>query len=334
MKSDDVQRAVRASRHQRAAGDEPNLGKVARMPGTGIPKGERRRRKRGERKGDRRQQNNRFLVVLWSVFLGLLALGLVGGTVFFWLRQVMDTGEYARSKMVFDPESMAKVASRFESPSEDQALVLARSALLLRDPAKVPEAFHPATTSPQEIVRYLENLTKRNGHAAHFNWLGSMDENRLSIDGVLATFERGTKPDQRLFFLTPDAQGVWKIDFDSFARVTTPTWEELVENEAPQAVVRAHILRDHYYNGPFADDRQWVAYAFGSPDIEMNFYGYCKVGSPQAAAVESMFSKDQNVCRAILEIKRVEGASPRQFEITRVLAEGWVMGDAPFDEGY
>ena len=51
-------------------------------------------------------------------------------------------------------------------------------------------------------------------------------------------------------------------------------------------------------------------------------------------ALERFFSKEIPVPRAILEIRRVEGAEPRQLEISRVLAEDWVMGDAPFDEQF
>jgi hypothetical protein len=330
MKSDDVRRAVKSIRHQRVAGDEPNIGRVARMPGTGIPKGERRRRRRGERG----RKGSRFVVIFWSALIGFLALGLLGGTMFLWLRQAIDSGEVARKDPFADRDAAVRLRSQFESPSEEKALALVRSALQLRDDTKVPDLFHPAATSPEAIIRFLADLEKQNGSAAEFNWLGSMDANGLSIDGVLVTFERGLKPEQRMFFLTPDEKGAWKIDFDSLARSTTPSWGELLDNQASQAVVRVQMLKDYYYNGPFADDRQWVCYAFGSPDIEESFTGYCKVGSPQAAAVEWMFSKDRNVCRATLEIRRVEGAAPKQFEIVRVLAEDWVLGKVPFDEGF
>jgi hypothetical protein len=36
--------------------------------------------------------------------------------------------------------------------------------------------------------------------------------------------------------------------------------------------------------------------------------------------------------RVTLEIRRTAGAESRQFEITRVLAEEWVLAAAPFDE--
>ena len=57
MKSRDIQRSVRAQRFDRSAGDAPSLGRVARVPGTGMPKGDRRRRRRGEGgRGDRERK--------------------------------------------------------------------------------------------------------------------------------------------------------------------------------------------------------------------------------------------------------------------------------------
>ena len=37
---------------------------------------------------------------------------------------------------------------------------------------------------------------------------------------------------------------------------------------------------------------------------------------------------------AYLQIERKDGALPNQFEIVRVLARDWVMGDTPFDERF
>jgi hypothetical protein len=58
------------------------------------------------------------------------------------------------------------------------------------------------------------------------------------------------------------------------------------------------------------------------------------VGSPQAAALKSIFAQEAKLHRVALELRRVEGAGTRQFEISRVLAEDWVMGEVPFDERF
>jgi hypothetical protein len=47
-----------------------------------------------------------------------------------------------------------------------------------------------------------------------------------------------------------------------------------------------------------------------------------------------MFSKQEKVARATLEIRRVEGAGSRQFEILKVVAEDWVAAEVPFEESF
>jgi hypothetical protein len=65
--------------------------------------------------------------------------------------------------------------------------------------------------------------------------------------------------------------------------------------------------------------------------------GYCKAGSPQAEAMERIVTESQRrldfrgLCRATLQIRRPAGAESSQFEITRVLAQDWVLADQPFD---
>lgn len=41
-----------------------------------------------------------------------------------------------------------------------------------------------------------------------------------------------------------------------------------------------------------------------------------------------------NLKRMTLELRHVEGAQPRQVQISRVVAEDWVVGDRMFDEGF
>ena len=97
--------------------------------------------------------------------------------------------------------------------------------------------------------------------------------------------------------------------------------------------MRVSLAQDRYYNGPFADDTKWVAYGMVSPDMNDLLVGYCVRDSPQHRALELMWLNDQiEVLRATLEIRRVEGAERRQFEISQVLAEDWVMAEETFQQ--
>ena len=113
--------------------------------------------------------------------------------------------------------------------------------------------------------------------------------------------------------------------------------------------VRVNVAKDTYYNGPFRDDRQWVCYGMVSPDTEVVMLGYCRKDSPQARAMERIVMDENDLPggmqgglpaaakapkRATLEVRRVEGAEARQFEITRVLAQDWIVSAKPFDGNF
>jgi hypothetical protein len=239
-----------------------------------------------------------------------------------------------------------RVESRFESPSEEAALDMVKRGLAIREPATVEEFFHPGSASPEEVVDFLRKIDSAEGRVDGFAWLSSMDANGLLIDGVLVRTILDGKVRSRMAFLTPDEQGKWKIDFNAFARTVEPSWSELLEMGAAEGTVRVNVAKDTYYNGPFGDDRQWVCYGMVSPDTEVVMLGYCRKDSPQARAMERIVM-DENALpggmpgalpgtakapkRATLAIRRVEGAESRQFEITRVLAQDWVLSETPFD---
>jgi len=319
------------------AGDAPDIGRVGRMPVSGVSKGIRRRRRRGESgRGDRLRNNRKRVMISWSILLMVVVMGLVGTAV--WL-QVRPSGGGGDGT---DPQRAVqeRISSRFPSPTEDEALYLVKRALSIRLPKQLEDCFILGSTRPEDALRFLRDAEKADGGVSGYTWLSSMDANGLLIDGVLVNYAGGGVPKNRLALLTPDAKGKWKIDFDAFARMVRPSWKDLMENGAPQGVVRVVVARDVYFNGPFKDDSQWMCYGMASPDIPDVLLGYCRKRSPQAAALERILADEgatsagATLNRATLEIRRVEGSEARQFEITRVLAEDWVMGAKPFDENF
>ncbi len=91
---------------------------------------------------------------------------------------------------------------------------------------------------------------------------------------------------------------------------------------------------DNYYNGIFSDDTVWQAYALVSPDTDEILYAYAKRDTPQFLAMEKILESDEHLHRATLEITSLPDAGERQFQISRVLAENWVMGEKAFDESF
>jgi len=335
MNFNDIKRSVGANRHDRAAGDAPNMGRVPRMPGTGLPKGFRRKRKKSEGgRGSKIRKQRQRIIMSWSVVLSGSVLVILGLAVWLWLMPKMDSGEKITGKLSDEAADGARVASRFPSPSEPEALAAVKRGFAVRDPEKVTEYFRPGRSSGQEIVDFLRGLESKDGAIKQLEWLSSMNANGLSIEGVVVKFKEGEKLHRRWALLTPDESGVWKIDFDALARTVEPSWTQLLEKQADTAQVRVFVIKDNYYNGPFIDDRQWICYRLASPDTDQILLAYCRTGSPQAAAMDQIFLAENQVSPMTLVIRRVAGAEARQFEIAKVIAEGWVMSTVPFDEGF
>ena len=336
MKSKDVRRSVQPYSASRALGDAPSLGRVERMRGTGLPKKRRRRSRKGGdgNRGNRGGGYHKKLVQGWSVTICGLAVVSLLVVIFLWLVPKMKSGGSSAGKVSSEPRRGERVVSQFASPSEDEALALVKQALSVREPERVDVFFRSGAASPQEVVDFLTGMESVDGVIERYTWLSSMDANGLSVDGVLLEFKGVERPIPRLALLTHDAAGKWKVDFEALARVVKPSWNEIHENGTALARVRVYVAKDSYYNGAFKNDKQWVCHRMASPDTEQFLLGYCRVGSRQAAALDWMFSRENGGRRATMEIQRVEGAESRQFEILKVVAEDWVVGEVPFDEGF
>lgn len=349
MKFVGIQRAVRATRYDRAPGDSPNMGRVSRMPGTGMPKGSRiRRRKKGAdsgtgstsngakshergKSGRRRRKSH---VRTWSFMIAGLSLCCVFFAIWAWSTSAKQTKEISTSIAPSIVQPVARLLSKYPSPSQRESMDLVKQALQIRDPSQVASCFRPCESSPEEIIEYLRNLEAVDGVITGYDWLSSIDVERILIDGVVILFIKDDKPTKRLALLSPDTEGKWKIDFDALARKSKPSWNDLLEGGALSAQVRVWVAPDSYFNGPFKDDARWICFGISSADIDENLFGYCEVGSAQAFAMSSIFSDETKLARVTLELLRVEGASERQFQISRVIASDWLIGDTAFDEGF
>ena len=348
MKSDDFQRSVRSTKNDRSEGDAPNIGKVGRMPGTGLPKGLRRKKRKSESggrnsgevpKGNRVRDLRRKVVFTWSLVLSGVVLLILGGAVWLWIRPNMKTTVDKPSLLPTQADEGKFIRPTIPSLAEADAIALVKRALTVREPEKIVEYFRPGSSSSEQIVDFLKSLDEVDGPVSKVDALGSIDGNAMAVDGVVVTFKgSGSKGSgatrNRVAMLTPDESGKWKVDYDAFARTVTPPWNEFLEKGAKSAQVRVYAAEDSYYNGVFRDETQWVCYGIASPDTEQILLAYCKKGSPQAAAMASIFKKDTKLNRATLEIRRVEGSGPRQVEISQVLAEDWVVGDRPFEDRF
>jgi hypothetical protein len=274
----------------------------------------------------------------WSLVLGSIALMVISGAIWLWLLPQMHRRSELGLKSAALEEARVRVASRFPSPSEAEALRFVKRAAANRDPSQVASLFHPGGAEAAEVVDFCRAAELRDGPAERYEWLGSLDAHDVLLEGVLVVFKGREKPVERLALLTPDAEGNWKVDFDAFARSVTPSWDVVLgkRDNVPspkQALVRVLIAKDYYFNGPFRDDAEWACYGIASPDIDELLRGYCRVGSPEQLALEKLLEDGERMRRATLELTRVENAEARQFEITRILAKDWVMAKPDVNKG-
>jgi len=294
-----------------------------------IPTKRRSRRRRG--RGAGMNPGRRRAILVWSAALSLATLVVIGLAIIFWLKPRLRSDSGVGPAIFSSDEADVRVVSKFPSPSREQALDLVKRAIANRNPEKVESLFRTGNASRAEVLEFFKSSEQRDGLIERYEWLSSMDVNGLLLEGVVVIYKGKEKRGERLALLTPDSVGNWKLDFEAFARTIRPSWQELLEKGAEQAVVRVFVGKDVYFNGPFGDDKEWSCYALVSPDIEDTLRGYCKIGSAEAAAMEKLLTEDRKFSRATLESRRVKDGEPRQFEITRVLAEDWVVADGGGD---
>ncbi|MCP5532023.1 MAG: hypothetical protein H7A49_08540 [Akkermansiaceae bacterium] len=342
MGSKDIQRSIRTIQNARSEGDAPNIGRVSRMPGTGMPTSGRRRRRsfRSAHKDDRRKMK---VMKAWLLVLSAAAMAMLVLTIVAAVRSQQRKGPKPLEVGGGTGKPVLKrVESKFPSPSSEEAEAIVRRGIAVRDEAEVKDLFRLGMTTPGEAVERLEEIAARSGGVAGMQWLSSIDANGMLIDAVLVGYEKMDLASQRLALLTPDENGVWKVDFDAFARTTEPSWEKIVEGGAKEAVVRVLVAKDSYYNGPFADEDEWTCYGLASPDAPEMLLGYCRKDSAQAKAMRRILRDDETLSaggqarnvRATLKLRRLAGAENRQFMIERVMAEDWVVAEPWYDERF
>lgn len=324
MNPNDFKRDI-VSRHIRDVGDAPGIGRIGRMhesaaSATGGGRGRRRSRSRGGR-----TVNHAWV----SLGLGVVALMVLLGAVVLWLvpmvqrgRSVSGTLENGRA----GEEAGVRVASRFGSPSKDEAVMLVESALANRDPDQVEKLFRMGGASISQVISFCAGLEESDGKFTGCQWLSSIDSPQALLEGVVVSFQAvDFSSHQRLALLTPDANGCWQVDFEALARAVSPSWQEILKPDSGLALVRVTLAPDFYYNGPFQDESKWASYGMSSPDLDFLIRGYCRRDTPEAQTVARMFTDGSKAARATLEIRHVVGGSKKQFEITRVVAQDWVV---------
>lgn len=276
----------------------------------------------------------------WLLVLSAASLILLVVTVVSALRSGRAAPESTTSRSRPAPVVVERVASRFPSPSNDEALALVKRGLAIRDPARVKSVFRLGDADPLDAVAELARIQTESGGVAGMHWLSSVDANGLLLEAVLVTYEKEGRKHQRLALLTPDETGKWEVDFAAFARTTKPSWDEILGGSAAEAEVRVIAASDYYYNGVYRDESEWSCFGVASPDVPEVLRAYCRRGSAQETAMQRIIApkgiaeSNPGPRRVTLRLRREEGAEARQFTIDRVMAEDWVVAEPWYDERF
>lgn len=262
------------------------------------------------------------VLAISAVLAGASTFIAIGGGFALWSRTRVTAAPVAES--AFYEENM-RVKSKFLAPSGEEATELVSRAVATRDPRVIAEVFRDGEARSGDILDFLDGLVPTEGPVENYEWQGSIDVNGLLVEGVRVTFKGIEKPTERIALLTPDSAGNWKMDFDAFARTVAPSWKALMEGTVEEARVRVIAGKDYYFNGPFSDESQWNCFRLETPDVEKTFFGYCRVGTPAAEAMQKLFSEDEPISRATLDLRKVAGTRAGQFEIQRVIAKDWIL---------
>lgn len=277
----------------------------------------------------------------WAAILAVVAMIAVAVGLGVWIQSSMtdDKPDHPTPPPPRDnqPTTGNRVPSAFTSPSSEQALEIVKSAMVARTASDIEKYFRLGSATPSGVSTFLESMARTDGQVTGYTWRSSMDHNGLLLEGVVV---RSTIVKKRLALLTPDDNGLWQIDFDAFAQTCKPSWQKLIDGHERSGLVRVIVSLDHYFNGEFKDDSQWVCYQLSFSDTTTPLWGYCRKNTPQAAAIKRIIDNARithetpEPAKATFEIHRNQDGATNQFEITAVLAEDWVLSATPFDSHF
>jgi hypothetical protein len=155
---------------------------------------------------------------------------------------------------------------------------------------------------------------------------GRQAEDGLETTGFAVRFASASF---RLLNLVETSDGP-RVDWDSYARYCSASWDDLLSGKESSAEVRVFVSPGDYHNGPFADEAKWMCFRLMSPDLPegRDVFAYAETGSSRATQLRRIILRAPQFRQHMtLQIEGHEApGDSRLFEITRVLALGWVRG--------
>lgn len=203
-------------------------------------------------------------------------------------------------------------------------------------PDEVAKAFTEATTH-EERLKWVRHPEKVEALMAEFytNGAGAAEKIKKVVRADVANTSSDlyirfsvimqNAPNRTLSVLINE--GFAKVDFKSYARFGSASWDDLLSGSATEAAeVRVMVEPTSYYNFGFADERAWYGLIATSPDLQDPVYLYV---SQQDRSVKSLRSLVPGKARPMTLGIRSSGEShlQRQFEVTRVIRGSWIVNE-------
>ncbi len=200
-------------------------------------------------------------------------------------------------------------------------------------PSEIAESFTAARTHAERLKLIANPDINGELMAAFFNQTPAADEQVSKLNPMSPvstdnhTFERYhvmlEDGSSRLLCVLITEEGA-KVDFSSYARYCSESWGNLLSGKATSAgEIRVFIEKGAAYLYGYSDDTLWSSYIATSPDLEMPLYFH----APRDSGIDGKLSGivSGGKMRATLSIRSTADAwQHRQFEVTDVLAAGWV----------
>ncbi len=316
----------------RKFGDAPAIGNVSRTSGEKPPSLQRR----SVRTSHKKKYPKHFLA--WSILIVSAVVSLLIVSI---VKQIRDKVQITQPASQYDkPINLDLIFEKEENSDlpdlkSDEAISIVTQALANRDPSLIQNFFILGKDhDPEQAMAELIRIMDAEGEMSRTEWLGLKFPNGSTVMQVMVYTAIDGKENARIAEFAPGSDGKWRIDLDAYLRKCVPPLEDVVSGKSETSLVRVFVAEDSFYHGMYYDETEWKVYGLASPDIADILYAYVKRGSSQDKALRRIIDTDESLHRATLSIIKHPNSGPRQFEITRVIAENWIIGEKDFDESF
>jgi hypothetical protein len=273
-----------------------------------------------------RPRNDRGLMFRESLkyIFVLTAVVLIGGVSWILYQQINHKTE------VVAVTNLTEDTFDVPHPSAAECVKLVSTFLETSSPTQLKNRVRLKQLDAEQGYAALNELRRETGGIDRMDWAGAEETNGLSLEMVMVTYKSGK---YRIAYLTHDTEGRWKVDLESFLGHNTRPWDQVIGKGSCKAQLRVLAARDFYYNGLFTNEEEWSCLALTSPDHTERLYGYLRPQSPAMLAVTELL-RTKNPAVMIVEISRDAGMDPMQYEIKKIIAQGWVESDVEFSSRF